>query len=173
MCQSVIHERRMWWALFELLIFHVKPLDQHELHLLSDQEAALCGYTIQLNAVGDVELRTSFLSCYVYAEVDSFKILNFVTSGFSWNNKPSLYLCSADWHRLPPASLDCKPEDGGEGGSVPSTSQLLRPGEVEQQRDRLWGKIHGGKSFIHDSSSHPQVKTNSISERNFIVFVTE
>uniref|UniRef100_A0AAQ6IIA4 ZP domain-containing protein n=2 Tax=Anabas testudineus TaxID=64144 RepID=A0AAQ6IIA4_ANATE len=42
--------------------------DQDELHLLSDQEAALCGYTIQLNAVGDVELRTSFLSCYVYAE---------------------------------------------------------------------------------------------------------
>lgn len=77
MFPGVIQDRRVSWILVGLLIFHYKPPDQHGLHFLSNQEATLCGYTIQINDVGDLVFRSSFLACHVHIKVDSAEILSF------------------------------------------------------------------------------------------------
>lgn len=123
-----------------LMILLCNPPDQHRLHFLSHLEAARCGYTIQIDHVGDLVLRASFLACHVHIEVASGLYMShcFPATTFS--------IHSADWHWLSPQPLACEAADGGEGGSVPLTSPLLRSREqLEQQRDCLWGKIHGGE----------------------------
>lgn len=58
-------------------------------------------------------------------------------------------LFSAERLRLSPASLVCEQAGGRDGGSLSFPAPLLPSGAVEHQRDRLWGKLHGGEKLTH------------------------